>query len=104
MKTKGLTSMGVFLLLFLLSIALAASLPSVYVVEESDGGWWFDYDGIYEERSNPKLHYKRIGGPGRDGDYRFLYTEPDHPDTWSFGKGKDLSDVTTIFRAPARVY
>ena len=46
--------MGVFLLLFLTSTTLVAASPSVYLVES------VGFDGIYEERSNPRLHYKEI--------------------------------------------
>ena len=89
--------MGVFLLLFLMSTALVADLPSVYVVEV-----WEGFDGIYEEEKYPRLHFKRIGQPDSDGDYSFLYREPDHPDTWTFGYGEDFSNVRPYYRAPAR--
>ena len=71
---KGLTSMGMFLLIFLMSTAFVTSSSSVYVVEgliEEHYG----FGGIYEEISDPRLHYKRTGLPA------FLYREPDHPDT-----------------------
>ena len=70
---KGLTSMGVFLLIFLMSTGLVASSSSVYVVE----GW--PVGGIYEERSDPRLHYKRSGLP------TFLYREPAG---WGLGGGE----------------
>ena len=85
---KGLTSVGVFLLLFLTSTALVAASPSIYLVKSLTY-----FNGIYEERSDPRLHYKQIGEPDEYGDYRFLYTEPDHPDTWTFVSGTDFSTV-----------
>ena len=58
------------MLIFLTSTALVAASPSLYLVE---GNY---FDGIYEEISDPRLHYKRIGEPGKYGDYRFLCTVP----------------------------
>ena len=94
---KVVTSVGVFLLIFLTSTTLVESSPSVYLVESLSYSW----QGIYKEISDPELHYKRIGEPDSSGDYSFLYREPDHNNTWTFGDGKDLSTVDPIFRAPA---
>ena len=66
---KGQTSVGVFLLIFLTSTAIVAASPSAYLVRGEFTG------GIFEERSDPRLHYKRTGLPA------FLYREPDHSDT-----------------------
>ena len=84
LKMRCRTSVGVFLLLFLTSTALVAASPSVYLVKG-----WFGGEGIYEERSDPRLHYKRTVQPNSDGENilsYFLYTEPDHPDTWTLGR------------------
>ena len=95
---KLVTSMGVFLLLFLANKAPVAASPSVYVVE----GYYDFYAGIYGEKNDPLLHYKLIGQPDSYGHNCFLYREPAHPDTWSFGWGGDLSTVEPSYRAPAR--
>ena len=73
-----------------------APASSVYVV-----------DGVvFEERSDPRLHYRRINLPPEGYNWRytcdFLYTELDHLDTWILGRGADLSTVKPIYRAPAR--
>ena len=83
---KGLASVGVFLLLFLTSTTLVAASPSVYLVESVGFG------GIYEEISNPRLHYKEIA-QRHYYYYEFLYTEPHHPETWTFGSGTDFCTV-----------
>ena len=92
---KGLPSVGVFLLIFLISTALIAALPPVYFVEGElsfDDDGLSNFGGIYEERSNPRLHYKEIAQPHYYY-YEFLYTEPDQPDTWTFVSGTDFSTV-----------
>ena len=60
------------------------------------------YDGVYEERREPELHYKKLGEADSDGDYRFLYTDSRRPQTWIIGKGKTLSTAKADYRAPAR--
>ena len=110
----GLTSVGVFLLLFLVSTALVAASPLVYVVQ----GYW-QFDGIYEETNDTKLIYKRVSqlninnsaflnsDPDHPDSWTFLYSEPDHPDTWTFGMipwyldGQDFFSVRPLWRAPA---
>ena len=86
LKMKGLTSLGVLLLLFLGNTTQVAASPSVFVV---------DGIHIYEERSDPRLHYELITPLPSWPNLRanFLYTEIDHPDTWTLGNGDDLSTV-----------
>ena len=93
---KGITSVGVFLLIFLVSTPLVAALPSVYLVEIEDDYEHY-YDGIYEERSNPTLHYKQTYP---DQDF-ILYRDANHNDTWTFGLGESISTVRPKVRAPA---
>ena len=69
----------VLLLLFPMKAALATS--SVYVVT----GISSFFDGIYEEKREPELHYKKLGEAAYNGDYSFLYT--DSLDHWL---GKDF--------------
>ena len=88
--------MAVILLLFLLKAAFAT--PSVYVVT-GIGGYT---DGLYEENREPELHYKKLGEPDSDGDYRFLYTDSRRPQTWIIGYGKTFSTVKAHWRAAAR--
>ena len=63
---------SVILLLFLMKTALAA--PSVYVVSESLYG---EYDGVYEEKREPELHYKKLGEADKyyGGHFKFIYTD-----------------------------
>ena len=84
------------LLLFLVKAALAT--PSVYVVQATTLNI-----GVYEEKREPELHYKEIGGADSNGDYYFLYTDSRRPQTWILGKGKTFSTIQAGFRAPARV-
>ena len=44
------------------------------------------YDGVYEEKREPELHYKKLGEADRDGDYVFLYTDSRRPQTWILGR------------------
>ena len=82
------------LLLFLVKAALAT--PFLYVV---NGTGWFD--GVYEEKMEPELHYKRLGEADYDGNYKFLYTDSRRPQTWILGFGKTLSTARAKYRAPA---
>ena len=93
---KGLPSVGVFLLLFLTSTALSAMLPSLYIAEDHENVLYDRRPKIYEKRSHPRLHYKTLTRP-----YRFLYQEPDHPDTWTIGEGANFSNVKPFLRSPA---
>ena len=52
--TSTMTNKSVVLLLFLVKAALAT--PSIYVVTGTGGGL---YDGVYEEKREPELHYKK---------------------------------------------
>ena len=90
---------SVILLLFLMKTALAA--PSVYVVSESLYG---EYDGVYEEKREPELHYKKLGEADKyyGGHFSFIYTDSRRPQTWIIGWGKTVSTVEAHFRAPAK--
>jgi len=79
---------GVFLLIFLVRTALVAASPSGYLVEVPSG-----FGGIYEEKSDPRLHYKKIGEPDRQNRHFFLYKDLNHSNTWTLGFGKDFSTV-----------
>ena len=85
------------MLLFLMKTALAA--PSVYVVSESLYG---EYDGVYEEKREPELHYKKLGEADKYYGHSFLYTDSRRPQTWIIGWGKTVSTVEAHFRAPAK--
>ena len=79
--------------LFLMKATCAScASPSVYLVNGAAGG-------VYEEKREPELHYKRIGS---DGHYRFLYTDSRRPQTWILGHGETLSTAYAVYRAPAR--
>jgi len=84
------------LFLFLVKAGSAAPAPSHYKVT----GAGVFYSGVYEERREPELHYKKLGE-----DYgflrRFLYKGSQHGDTWIIGWGKTLSTATAWYRAPA---
>ena len=106
-----MTNMGVVLLLFLLKAALAT--PSLYVVTLSRSllvlpvcgeTVFYDHDldstlGIYEEKREPELHYKKVGEPDSSGNYRFLYTDSRHPQTWILGKGRTFSTAAAAIAA-----
>ena len=106
---KSLTYVGVFLLIFLVSTALVAASPSVYFVEDiryesADPGSDIQlilFGGIYEEKSDPRLHYKKIGVPYRWFGHCFLYRDPNHWNIWTLGLG-NFSTVQPKLRAPAR--
>ena len=83
------------LLLFLGSVA--SVVPSLHVVTGYDPVFF----GIYEERREPELHFKRLGEAGQDGDYRFLYTDSRRPNTWILGSGRNVATAQAYFRAPA---
>ena len=90
-----MTNRSVVLLLFLVKAALAT--PSLDVV--TGAGW---VDGVYEEKREPELHFKKIGEADFEGNYWFLYTDSRRPQTWIIGRGKTLSTAEARFRAPAR--
>ena len=84
------------------NIALATSY--VYVVtggRSIDGGTAFSFDGVYEEKRVPGLHYKKLGEADSYGNYRFLYTDSRHAQTWILGVGKTLSTARAEYRSPA---
>ena len=85
----------VLLLLFPMKAALATS--SVYVVT----GISSFFDGIYEEKREPELHYKKVGEADSGGNYDFLYTDSRRPQTWILGEGKTFSATWAKVRAPA---
>ena len=90
---------SVILLLFLMKTALAA--PSVYVVSESLYG---EYDGVYEEKREPELHYKKLGEADKyyGGHFKFIYTDSRRPQTWIIGWGKTVSTAYAHYRAPTK--
>ena len=67
------------LLLFLGSVATV--VPSLHVVT---GAYSID-NGVYEERREPELHFKRLG------DNIFLYTDSRRPNTWILGFGVNVA-------------
>ena len=82
--------MTVVLLLFLIKAAFAT--PSIYVVS----GDAYLYTGVYEEKREPELHYKKLGEADYEGDYFFLYTDSRRPLTWIIGYGETFSTVQAI--------
>ena len=91
--------MTVVLLLFL--IRAAFTTPSIYFVSHYSSDSYI-YTGVYEEKREPELHYKKLGEPDWRGDYWFLYTDSRRPQTWIIGFGKTFSTVQARYRAPAR--
>ena len=93
------------LLLFLMRAACAT--PSIYVVT-GIGYTWGVYEGVYEEKREPELHYKKLDevSSGRVNQFWFLYTDSLPPQSlsqiWIIGRGKTLSTAWAWFRAPAR--
>lgn len=91
---------GLALLLFLVKAGSAAPGPSHYNV--TGGG--YIYSGVYEERREPELHYKKLGEADEYGKYWFLYRSQQrsqHGNTWILGNGKTLSTAEASYRAPA---
>ena len=87
------------LAVLLLSLGSVASVvPSLHVVETGVPSY---YNGVYEERREPELHFKRLGEADEDGDYRFLYTDSRRPNTWILGDGANVTTAGALFRAPA---
>ena len=89
---------GLALLLFLVKAGSAASAPSQYNVTGAGS-----YNGVYEEESEPELHYKKLGGAHNLGlrYYNFLYKGSQRGDTWILGRGETLSTAKAWYRAPA---
>jgi len=89
---------GLALLLFLVKAGSAAPAPSHYKVT----GAGLVYSGVYEERREPELYYKKLGDGWDDRlGHRFLYKGSQHGDTWIIGRGKTLSTAKAEYRAPA---
>ena len=81
------------LLLFLRSVA--SVVPSLHVVTGTSS-----YNGVYEERSEPEIHFKSLV-PSSWGRYRFLYTDNRRPNTWILGFGGNVATARASYRAPA---
>ena len=87
-------------LLLLLSVVTAVLGKSpVYVVT---GGFKGNYDGLYEERRQPVLHYKKMGKPDQNGKLWFLYTDKSFPPTWMIGQGNNVLSAKAYFRSTLR--
>ena len=80
-----------FLLLFLLLSIFTVSKSSVYVVT---GGSRGNYDGVYEQRRGPMVHFKKIGKPDHNGKAWFLYPDNTVPPTWMIGQGNNVLSAT----------
>ena len=94
---------GLALLLFLVKAGSAAPAPSKYYVR---GARVNTFNGVYEERRVPELHYKKLGGAVYDENYAFLYKGKEHGlyghhGTWILGIGRTLSTAYAWYRAPA---
>ena len=74
---------------------MASVLPSLHVVTGTSY-----YNGVYEERRVPELHFKSIEAD-QDGDYWFLYTDSRRPNTWILGYGGSVTTARAYYRAPA---
>ena len=85
-------------LLLLLSgvTGLLGKSPVHYVVT---GGFKGNYDGLYEERRQPVLHYKKMGKPDQNGKLWFLYTDKSFPPTWIIGQGNNVLSAKAYFRS-----
>ena len=55
--------------------------------------------GVYEEKREPELHFKKLGEADSDGNYFFLYTGSRRPQTWILGMGKTLYTASALYRA-----
>ena len=70
--------------------------PVHYVVT---GGFKGNYDGLYEERRQPVLHYKKMGKPDQNGKLWFLYTDKSFPPMWMIGQGNNVLSAKAYFRS-----
>ena len=87
------------LLLLLSSVAASLGKSPVYVVT---GGFKGNYDGLYEERRQPVLHYKKLGKPDQNGKLWFLYPGKSFPPTWMIGQGNSVLSAKAYFRSTLR--
>ena len=94
-----MAEMSVILLLFL--VKTTVSTTSVYVVTVTSS-----FGGVYEEKRDSELHYKRIGEANNRGSFGansfFLYTDSHRPQTWILGYGMNLSTARAVYRAPTK--
>ena len=89
-------------MVWLLFLMQAASVtPSIYIVMSSRHGLVYGVDGVYEEKTEPELHYQKLGEEASNY-YWFLYTDSRRPQTWIIGRGTTLSTARARYRAPAR--
>ena len=49
------------------------------------------FNGVYEEKREPELHYKKLVEANSYGYYDFLYKGSQHGNTWILGYGDTLS-------------
>ena len=86
------------LAVFLLFLGSVASVvPSLHVVTGTNS-----YNGVYQERREPELHFKRLGEADQYGDPGdFLYTDNRRPNTWILGRGDNVTTAQAMYRAPA---
>ena len=88
-----------FLLLLVLLSIFTVSKSSVYVVT---GGSRGNYDGVYEQRRRPIVHFKKIGKPDHNGKAWFLYPDNTVPPTWMIGQGNNVLSAKAFFRSSER--
>ena len=93
MTKYGRLSLAV-LLLFLGSATTV--VPSLHVVTGPSSS----FNGVYQERREPQLHFKRLGEAAWCGDI-FLYTDNRRPNTWILGQGWNVTTARASYRAPA---
>ena len=82
------------------TLATAQATPSNKVAFSSD--YINSIAGVYKEKREPELHYKKLGEADSEGDYWFLYTDSRRPQTWIIGFGKTLATAQASLRALAR--
>ena len=59
---------SVLVVILFLARRIAGSAYNVYVVTGAAL-----YNGVYEEKREPELHYNKLGGADNYGNYEFLY-------------------------------
>ena len=92
---------SVLIVILFLARRIAGSAYNVYVVTGAGS-----YNGVYEEKREPELHYKKLGGAVYDENYALLYKGKQHGlyghhGTWILGIGRTLSTAYAWYRAPA---
>ena len=85
------------LVLILFLTKRKAGSATVYVVT----GARSDFNGVYEEKREPELHYKKLSGANKRGNYRFLYKGSQLGNTWILGRGETLFTAWAGYRSPA---